>query len=220
MTKSTSRIRRRRRSPNPGERKRDADRTRNALLDAALVEFSANGRAGARVSQIAARAGVNKQLIAYYFDGKDGLYEALIERWLAHEAEFNAAELPFDELVARYVDDSVNQHELHRLFVRESLDAVAPAAREGLGIREEDVADVRRRQTEGEIAADLDPAALLLMLEAAVSVGVTYPADVRKLTGRDPRSREFADYYGEQLRQLLRHLMPRDDGSPTVEGEA
>jgi TetR/AcrR family transcriptional regulator len=199
---------RRRRAPRPQDRQRDPERTRQALLDAALAEFAAKGLAGARVSEIAARAGVNKQLISYYFDGKDGLYQALIERWLAQEAEFAAAELPFEELVAGYVDDSVAQYELHRLFVRESLDTAAPGAPRGLGIDEEDVADVRRRQEEGEIADDLDPAALLLMLEAAVSVGVTYPADVRKLTGLDPRSREFADYYGEQLRRVLRHLAP------------
>lgn len=204
MTQPTDRIGRR--APSPGERKRDAERTRNALLDAALVEFAAHGLAGARVSEIAARAGVNKQLISYYFDGKEGLYHALIDRWLAHESEFNAADVPFDQLVARYVEDSVNQHELHRLFVRQSLDATAAGARQGLGIKEEDVADVRRRQQQGEIAGDLDPAALLLMLEAAVSVGVTYPAEVRRLTGLDPRSREFADFYGDQLRRLLRHL--------------
>ena len=38
-----------------------------------IAEFSAKGFAGARVSEIAARAGVNQQLIAYYFDGKQGL---------------------------------------------------------------------------------------------------------------------------------------------------
>ncbi|WP_374194453.1 TetR family transcriptional regulator [Amycolatopsis sp. MtRt-6] len=31
--------------------------------------------------RIAARAGVNQQLISYYFDGKEGLYRAMSEAW-------------------------------------------------------------------------------------------------------------------------------------------
>src|SRR5205807_7119066 len=63
-----------RRAPAPGERQQDADRSRRLLLAAALEEFAAKGFAGARVQEIAARAGVNKQLINYYFDSKEGLY--------------------------------------------------------------------------------------------------------------------------------------------------
>lgn len=200
-----------RRAPRPEERQRDAERTRRALLDAALVEFSAKGLAGARVSEIAERAGVNRQLIAYYFDGKEGLYRALVERWLATEAEFAPAELPFAELVGRYAEDAANQYELHRLFIRESLDAPPEGGSEGLGIREADVADVRRRQAEGEIADDLDPAFLLLALEAAVGAGVIFPGDVRRLTGLDPNSPEFAERYAEQLRRIVRHLAPDRD---------
>jgi TetR/AcrR family transcriptional regulator len=201
-----------RRAPKPEERQRDADRTRRALLDAALVEFSAKGLAGARVSEIAKRAGVNRQLISYYFDGKVGLYRALVERWLAREAEFAPAELPFAELVARYAEDTASQYELHRLFIREALDARPETERERLGIREADVADVKRRQADGEIANDLDPPFLLLALEAAVGAGVIFPGDVRKLTGLDPASPEFAERYAEQLRRIVRHLCPeRDD---------
>ena len=58
-----------RRAPAPHERQRDPERTKARILDAATEEFSAKGFAGARVSEIAARAGVNQQLIAYYFDG-------------------------------------------------------------------------------------------------------------------------------------------------------
>jgi AcrR family transcriptional regulator len=49
------------------------------LLDAALIEFAAAGPAGARTQRIAAAAGVNKQLIHYYFQTKDGLYRAVLE---------------------------------------------------------------------------------------------------------------------------------------------
>ena len=63
-----------RRSPTGQERKRDPERTRERILDAAVVEFGEHGFAGARTSAIARRAGVNEQLISYYFDSKEGLY--------------------------------------------------------------------------------------------------------------------------------------------------
>jgi TetR/AcrR family transcriptional regulator len=52
---------------------------RDAILAAARGEFSAKGLKGARVNEIAARAGVNKQLIYYYFGSKDELYGAALE---------------------------------------------------------------------------------------------------------------------------------------------
>jgi TetR/AcrR family transcriptional regulator len=59
-------------------RKRDATRTKAAILNAAVAEFALRGPAGTRVDEIAARAGVNKSLIYQYFGSKQELYaEAL-----------------------------------------------------------------------------------------------------------------------------------------------
>ncbi|MES2532306.1 MAG: helix-turn-helix domain-containing protein, partial [Pseudomonadota bacterium] len=51
----------------PDEANAEQNAARNAILAAARAEFSAKGLAGARVNEIAARAGVNKQLLYYYF---------------------------------------------------------------------------------------------------------------------------------------------------------
>ncbi|HTS88547.1 MAG TPA: TetR/AcrR family transcriptional regulator [Gemmatimonadales bacterium] len=48
------------------------------LLQSALSEFARHGPGGARTDRIADRAGVNKQLIHYYFHSKAGLYEAAV----------------------------------------------------------------------------------------------------------------------------------------------
>jgi AcrR family transcriptional regulator len=58
-------------------RRRDS---RALIAAAARSEFAAHGYAGGRVERIARRAGVNKQLIFYYFGSKAGLYRAVIER--------------------------------------------------------------------------------------------------------------------------------------------
>jgi AcrR family transcriptional regulator len=48
------------------------------IVAAARDEFARRGFAGARVEQIARRAGVNKQLLFYYFHSKRGLFQAVL----------------------------------------------------------------------------------------------------------------------------------------------
>jgi AcrR family transcriptional regulator len=64
-------------------RTRDADRTREAILRAAMSEFAGHGFGGARMEAIAERSGVNKKLIYYYFAGKDELFLAVLEQTYA-----------------------------------------------------------------------------------------------------------------------------------------
>ena len=59
--------------------------SRSLLENAARAEFAEFGYAGARVERIARRAGVNKQLLFYYFGSKQDLYES-IASGLAGEA--------------------------------------------------------------------------------------------------------------------------------------
>jgi TetR/AcrR family transcriptional regulator len=50
------------------------------VLTAASDEFARRGFDGARVDQIARRAGVNKQLVFYYYHSKRGLFQAVVTR--------------------------------------------------------------------------------------------------------------------------------------------
>src|SRR5271154_2165174 len=70
-----------------------ADRTRKAILRAAIREFSAHGLAGARTDTIAESAKVNKALLYYYFKSKRGLYAAAIEEVTQSVAERTFAAL-------------------------------------------------------------------------------------------------------------------------------
>jgi AcrR family transcriptional regulator len=58
---------------------RDPERTQASILAAATAEFTAKGLNGARVDEIARRAGVNKRMIYHYFGDKEGLYLAALE---------------------------------------------------------------------------------------------------------------------------------------------
>ena len=63
----------------PAARKRDADATRAAILDAAKIHFARSGYNGAFLRDIAADAGADAALINRYFGGKDGLFAAALK---------------------------------------------------------------------------------------------------------------------------------------------
>ncbi|MFC9893622.1 TetR/AcrR family transcriptional regulator [Nocardia sp. NPDC127579] len=186
------------------ERRRDAERTRARLLAAALDVFAAKGFAGARVQEIADRAGVNKQLITYYFGGKDGLYQALQQQWLQVEGGFAAPELPLDELAAAYLRNSFDDSRMSRLLAWEGLAESSGAA--PVDYAPEDLSDLRRRQADGQFPADVDPGVFLLTVMGAALVPTVLPQVVRRVTGLDPTSPEFRSHYTEHLRRLIRHL--------------
>ena len=211
MTTSSDAHRAPRRAPAPGQRQVDADRTRAALLDAALEEFAAKGFAGARVRDIAQRAGVGKDLVAYHFGGKDGLYLAVQQAWLRREDGFADSALPLTELLARYLHDALSDPRPLRLLAWRGLaspDAAPPDDTPGDTPGTEDLSDTRARQQRGELPADIDPAVLRLVLLAVVAAPVVFPGQARKLFGTAPGDPDFEARYASGLRRLIAHLTP------------
>lgn len=66
-----------------GAATRNAEQTREEILAAATAEFAAKGFTGARIDEIADRYGGSKNMIYHYFDSKDGLFTAVLERMYA-----------------------------------------------------------------------------------------------------------------------------------------
>jgi TetR/AcrR family transcriptional regulator len=195
-----------RRAPSGAERRRDADRSRERILDAARVEFGEHGYAGARIAAIARRAGVNQQLISYYFDGKDGLHRALIERWRSVGGELNRPGTPLGDVVAAFTHVGEEQRNWVRLLVWQALAGDRDDGDEDY--RRAMVDDLRRRQEAGEIAADLDPGYLQLVLFGAALAPALLGDLAEDFTGLDPHSPEFGQRYREQLARLIAHLSP------------
>src|SRR6266446_4245097 len=76
---------------------RNAEATKERILNAALAEFSAHGIAGARVDRIARTAGCNKNLIYIYFEDKDALFNTILCKHISriHEEQpFTPDDLP------------------------------------------------------------------------------------------------------------------------------
>ncbi len=101
--------------------RRDPVATRGKLLAAARREFADHGLAGARVDEIAGRAGVNKQLVYHYFGDKDALYLAVLE-WVyeeirAQERKLNLEGLPPDEAIKKLIESSFDHLAAHPDFI-------------------------------------------------------------------------------------------------------
>ncbi|MDB5829357.1 MAG: transcriptional regulator, TetR family-like protein [Variovorax sp.] len=102
-------------------RLRDADRSQQAILDAAREEFALLGLAGARVDSIAERAGLNKRLIYYYFSSKDDLFLAVLESAYASireaEKELHLLDLPPADAVRRLMEFTWTYYLEHPEFI-------------------------------------------------------------------------------------------------------
>jgi len=109
------------RSDTPKPQRRDPAATRRKLLTAARREFARSGLAGARVDEIAARAGVNKQLVYHYFGDKDALYLAVLE-WVyeeirAQERKLNLKGLPPEQAIKKLIESSFDHLAAHPDFI-------------------------------------------------------------------------------------------------------
>ena len=74
--------------------------TRDKILDVAESLFARKGYDGTTIKQIGGGSGVNPALIYYYFDGKEGLYKAVLQRFFDTVLAQSAAEQAGARLVA------------------------------------------------------------------------------------------------------------------------
>ena len=86
---------------------------KEAILAAALEEFSASGFAAARLEDVAKRAGVAKGTIYLYFADKEALFQELARSMLSplvgHIETFATADVPFRMLADNLVDVIVRE---------------------------------------------------------------------------------------------------------------
>jgi AcrR family transcriptional regulator len=100
----------------------EADQTRINILEVATREFADKGLAGARIDEIAEKTNSSKRMIYYYFGGKDGLYEAVLEKAYSHirnrESERHYEAMPADEALRALIELTFDYHASRPDFVR------------------------------------------------------------------------------------------------------
>jgi TetR/AcrR family transcriptional regulator len=182
--------------------RRDPEGTKRKLLNAARSEFAARGLAGARVNAIAARAGINKQLMYHYFGNKEDLYTQVLEQAYASfrerdthlpfrdlapvEAIHALAALLFDsfrelpEAVALIADENIYKARHIRRSPR------IRAMHQPLILMMEDI--VRRGEQTGTFRNGIDPIRLFILLLSMSAVYISNTDTLSAVFDRDLRA--------------------------------
>jgi AcrR family transcriptional regulator len=115
----------------PARAARHRPETASRILAAAEESFAAHGLAGARTERIAARAGVNKGLLYYYFGSKRNLYRAVLRQLLEQFRQTispadSPLQAPRERLIAfvnSYFDFLASHPNFPRLVQREVMES-------------------------------------------------------------------------------------------------
>jgi AcrR family transcriptional regulator len=141
---------------------RNADATRERILEVALKEFSSYGIAGARVDRIAKNAECSKNLIYIYFESKERLFTTVIEKNLMRvykEFAFTPDDLP--DYAARVFDFAMENPDLMRLMSWSSLEQVRYNPTEREYSHSKKIAELTEGQENGRLGTTFSPGFLL-----------------------------------------------------------
>ena len=195
-------------------RTRIQTRNREAILDAALEVFAAQGFRGATLDQIAQAAGLSKPNLLYYFPSKEAMHAALMEglldTWLDPLRELDPEGEPVAEVlkyVRRKLDLSRDYPRESRLFANEILQG-APRMREALegelaGLVAEKAAVLTGWMEAGRIAR-VHPVHLIFSIWALTQHYADFDVQVRVVLG--PGHDPFAEA-GEFLETVFSRLL-------------
>ena len=153
---------------------RNAEATKERILEAALAEFSAHGIAGARVDRIAQAARCNKNLIYIYFEDKETLFTTVLRKHLMriHEEQpFTPDDLP--GFAAKVFDWAMANPDLMRLMAWSALEQQAKDKVERVAALEGKVAALTEAQNTGRVGTAFPPDFLLI---AVMSLATAWSA--------------------------------------------
>jgi TetR/AcrR family transcriptional regulator len=189
--------------------------TATRILDAAEALFAARGFAGVSVREIAGQVGLNQASIYNHFDGKQALYESVIERGLRPIldllGESAAGRGPQGEgLLDAVVDRLWQTPHLPKLVQREILDdgevLEAIAERWLRPIYEQGELAVRATVPPGAFTSEEIP--LLIIAAYHLVFGHFISAALaRRIAGIDPLTAEVREVHRGFLRRAARRLL-------------
>jgi TetR/AcrR family transcriptional regulator len=193
---------------------------RRLILDAALDVFSLHGFRGSTVDQIAAKAGMSKPNLLYYFRRKQDIYAAVLEstldEWLAPLEALDPDGDPIEEL-RRYISVklalSADRPGASRLFANEIL-AGAPAIGGFLATRLKALVNdkagvIRRWVGEGRLAP-IEPHHLIFMIWATTQHYADFEIQIRAVLGEQVDRPEFREQTAQAVLSIvLNGIRPR-----------
>ncbi len=148
----------------------DSSPSREHILDAAERLFAAQGFTATTIKHIGHAAGVNTALLYYYFEDKERLYRAVLQRLVSGLVSRTSlplqAEAPPSVKIRGFIEAQVQtfmtKPDLPRLFMREMLDHDAAHAVEQIqhlaATSFRGLCDaIREGQEQGTFRSDIDP---------------------------------------------------------------
>lgn len=194
---------------------RGTEQTRDRLIEAALIEFAADGFDGASTRAIATRAGAHQPQINYHFESKVELWRQCLERLMSELDDAVADHVDgvdpseetamFSGIVRALVVFAARRPELNRIMMHEG---TAPGERldwlveNHLAWRQRDLARRWSRLTEAGVAASLPVNVLYHLLIGAASLLYANAPEAR-LLGLDPDTPAAVAEHADGLVSML-----------------
>jgi len=158
-------------------KKRNAQASRQRLIDAAIEVFACNGPKAATIDEICGKAGLNKRLAYHYFGSKEGLYQEALRTiynlFFDLEVELGSMLLPAEKLLDVIITNYYAFIHSHPDFVRmisyENLNEGKTAELLNLAGKKARIITalqlaLQKGQTENRFRKDIDVTELLLSL--------------------------------------------------------
>ena len=186
----------------PPPDKNSPDRTRSNILEVATREFSEKGLAGARVDEIAERTNTSKRMIYYYFESKEGLYRAVLEKVYEQirliESGITTEDRSPEDALREIVRATFDWHNKHPDFVRLVMNENIHqgehiGAMTGIQVRRQTIVDLLRRvllrgEKSGTFRKGLDPIDLHMSISALCFYNVSNRHTFSRIFERDMTS--------------------------------
>ncbi|MEO0031734.1 MAG: hypothetical protein RIS94_1492 [Pseudomonadota bacterium] len=187
----------------------------NQIIDIATQEFVEKGLAGARIDEIAGKS--TKRKIYYYFEGKDELYRAVLERAYRRVRE-SERQVDIDtgsavDALRRLIEHDVHYHarhpELVRLVMNENIHRAEHLKQiEGLPAGNRVVIDllsrlIARGEAEGTFRKGIDPVELHMSMSALSFYNVSNQFTFAHNFGTDMTSPEAVTRRARQVADII-----------------
>ncbi|WP_439862087.1 TetR/AcrR family transcriptional regulator [Pseudomonas sp. MBLB4136] len=189
------------------------ERNQELILRAASEEFADKGFAATKTSDIAAKAGLPKPNVYYYFKSKENLYrevlESIIEPLLAASAPFNQSGRPAEVLEA-YIRSKIRiSRELpfaSKVFASEIMHGAphlsAEQAEELNAQAQHNIACIQRWIDQG-LMAPVDPHHLMFSIWAATQTYADFDWQISTVTGKASLSDEDYEAAAQTIIRLV-----------------
>ena len=199
--------------PTDAKKTRIQARNKEKIMQAATKVFARHGYRGSTVQQIAAKAGMSKPNLLYYYGTKQALYIAVLRRiydiWLEPLRGLDVEQDPEAEL-SGYIDRKIEHSRLYPLASKIWATEIISGAPILKSVLKADLQETVRKKSkvlrawmrQGKIAR-FDPQHFLFMIWATTQHYADFSTQIESVTGKSLRNQAFYRQTKKNIKQIL-----------------